>query len=120
VRCLLVDDNAAFADAASALLDREGVTVVGVASTATEAIQQALALRPDVVLVDIMLGNESGFDVVRELARDGQGGGATMIMISTLSGADFEELISESAAAGFLPKSELSALEIHRILGQSG
>jgi CheY-like chemotaxis protein len=119
VRCLLVDDNEDFADAASALLDREGVTVVGVASTSAEALQQARALRPDVVLIDIMLGNESGFDLARKLAPDGRGG-FTVILISTLSGLDLEDLIAESPAAGFLPKAELSALEIRRILGQHG
>ena len=60
LRCLLVDDNEAFLEAASLLLEREGVTVVGVASTIAEALRQARVLRPDVILVDIGLGNESG------------------------------------------------------------
>lgn len=91
-----------------------------VASTIAQALEQAQALRPDVVLVDISLGEESGFDVARALAQDGQGGGSTVIMISTLSGEDYEDLITESPVAGFLPKSELSALAIHQILDHSG
>ena len=84
LRCLLVDDNEAFLEAASLLLEREGVTVVGVASTIAEALRQARALRPDVILVDIGLGDESGFDLARLLARDGQvGQGADVILIST-------------------------------------
>jgi DNA-binding NarL/FixJ family response regulator len=119
LRCLLVDDNDAFLEAASGLLQREGVAVVGVASNTAEALRQARALRPDVILVDIGLGDESGFDLARLLARDGQGGGATVIMISTRAETDYAELIAESPAAGFLAKSELSAREIGRILGHT-
>ncbi len=120
LRCLLVDDNEAFLEAASLLLEREGVTVVGVASTIAEALRQARALQPDLILVDIGLGNESGFDLARLLARGGQGGqGADVILISTGAEADYAELIAESPAAGFLAKSELSARGISRILGHT-
>ena len=77
------------------------------------------ALRPDVILVDIGLGDESGFDLARLLAQDGQGGGAEVILISTGAEADYTELIAESPAAGFLAKSELSARGISRILGHT-
>ena len=119
LRCLLVDDNDAFLEAASVLLQREGVTVVGVATNTAEALRQARGLRPDVVLVDIGLGDESGFDVARLLARDGQGGSAKVIMISAHAETDYTELIAESPAAGFLAKSELSAQGIGRILGHT-
>jgi CheY-like chemotaxis protein len=119
LRCLLVDDNHAFLEAASGLLQREGVTVVGIASSTAEALRQARALRPDVILVDIGLGDESGFDLTRLVARDGQGGGAEVIMISARAETDYTELIAESPAAGFLAKSQLSAREIGRILGHT-
>jgi CheY-like chemotaxis protein len=119
MRCLLVDDNDAFLEAASNLLQREGVTVVGVASSSAEALHQARALLPDVILVDIGLGDESGFDVARLLAREGHGGSAEVILISARTEADFAELIAESPAAGFLEKSELSARVIGRILGHT-
>jgi DNA-binding NarL/FixJ family response regulator len=111
-----VDDNGPFLDAARALLEREGVSVPGVASTADEALLQAERLRPDVVLLDITLGKESGFDVARRLTENGRAGGATVILISTHAEADFADLIDESPAAGFLPKSELSAVAVRRIL----
>ena len=125
LRCLLVDDNEAFLEAASVLLGREGVTVVGMASSIAEALRQARALQPDVILVDIGLGEESGFDLARLLAQDGQGdqpghgAGADVILISTAAETDYAELIAESPAAGFLPKSELSAQGITRILGST-
>jgi DNA-binding NarL/FixJ family response regulator len=122
LRSLLVDDNDAFLEAASVLLEREGVMIVGVASNTAEALRQARALRPDVILVDIGLGDESGFDLARLLTRDGQGGGqkvrAEVILISSYAETDYAQLIAESPAAGFLAKSELSARAIGRILGR--
>jgi aldehyde dehydrogenase (NAD+) len=106
LRCLLVDDSNAFIEAASVLLQREGVVVAGVASGTADALRQARALRPDVILVDIGLGDESGLDLARLLAWDGQGGGAAVILISARAEADYGGLIAESPAAGFLAKSE--------------
>jgi two-component system, NarL family, nitrate/nitrite response regulator NarL len=116
IRCLVVDDSPSFLKAARLLLEREGLTVAGVASTGEEARRQALALRPDVVLLDISLGNESGFDVARELAGDPDTAGRAVILISTHSEADFADLIAESPAIGFIPKSELSAGAIRKVL----
>jgi two-component system, NarL family, nitrate/nitrite response regulator NarL len=119
LRCVLVDDNEAFLETASLLLEREGLTIVGVASTIAMALRQVRALRPDLVLVDIGLGDESGFDLARLLAQDGQSGGAKVILISTGAEADYRELIDDSPAAGFLAKSELSVLGISRLLGHA-
>ena len=111
VRCLLVDDNSVFIETARLLLAREGVVVAGTASSIAEAVRQASALRPDVVLVDIALGDENGFDLARRLA-----GGVAVIMISTRAGADYADLVADSPAAGFLPKDKLSAAAIEQIL----
>ena len=116
LRCLLVDDNDAFLETASLLLEREGLTIVGMASNIAEALRQVRALRPDIVLVDIGLGDENGFDLARLLAQDGQAGGAEVILISTGDEADYLELIDDSPAVGFLAKSELSARGISRLL----
>ncbi len=119
LRCVLVDDNEAFLETASLLLEREGLTIVGMASTIAGALRQVRALRPDLVLVDIGLGNESGFDLARLLAQDGPSGGAEVILISTGAESDYRELIDESPAAGFLAKSELSVRGISRLLGHT-
>jgi DNA-binding NarL/FixJ family response regulator len=122
IRILLVDDSDAFLESASILLQREGATVAGVASNSAEALRQARALRPDVILVDIGLGDESGFDLARLLAQDAQdaqGDSAEVILISARAESDYVELIAESPAAGFLVKSELSAQAIGRVLGHT-
>jgi DNA-binding NarL/FixJ family response regulator len=115
LRCVIVDNDEAFLDAAEALLERDGVSVAGIAHNSTEAVQRCEALRPDVVLVDIRLGEESGFEAARKLA--GNGHSAALIMISTHPGEDYADLITESPAVGFLPKAELSAAAIRQILG---
>jgi DNA-binding NarL/FixJ family response regulator len=115
MRCLLVDDNRIFLETVRDLLDRQGVTVAGTASSAAEALRQASALRPDVAVVDIRLGNENGFDLARRLADEG----IIVIMTSTSAAADYADLLMESSVAGFLPKAELSAAGIRRLLGQA-
>jgi DNA-binding NarL/FixJ family response regulator len=114
LRVLIVDDNASFLDAALVLLERQGLCVAGVAMTSSEALQQAAVLKPDVVLVDISLGRESGFELAQRLTKGG--GQAAVILISTHAESDFADLIAESPATGFLPKLDLSAQEIRRIL----
>jgi DNA-binding NarL/FixJ family response regulator len=116
LRVLIVDDNEAFLAAARALLERQGLSVVGVASTSAQALLRAERLQPDVMLVDITLGEESGFELARRLvARDGAGGGA-VVLISTHAQEDFADLIAESPASGFLAKCDLSADAIRRML----
>jgi DNA-binding response OmpR family regulator len=115
LRCLLVDDNLAFLEAALKFLATEGITVADAASDAAEALRQARVLRPDLVLVDIALGDENGFDLASRLV----GTGAAVIMISSGAEEDYADLIAESPAAGFLSKTELSAAGIRRILGQA-
>jgi DNA-binding NarL/FixJ family response regulator len=115
-RYLIVDDNRAFLDAAESLLQREGLAVVGVASTIEEALGRTRELTPDVVLVDIMLGDESGFELARLLAEDGNTPPPAVILISTQHESDFTDLISESSALGFVPKSELSAQTLERLV----
>jgi DNA-binding NarL/FixJ family response regulator len=114
---LIVDDSAEFLEAARSLLEREGLAVVGVAATASDALERVGELRPQVALVDIYLGRDSGFDVARRIAKTAS---TRVILISTRAADDFAELIAASPAAGFISKSELSAHAIQRFLnGQS-
>jgi CheY-like chemotaxis protein len=116
LRVLVVDDNRPFLDAATVLLEREGLIVAGVATTSADALQRAETLRPDVVLVDVFLGRESGFELARRLVDNGPTAAATVILISTHDEVDFGDLIAASPAASFLPKTELSASAIRRVV----
>jgi two-component system nitrate/nitrite response regulator NarL len=116
LRCLIVDDNGGFRDAARTLLEREAIEVVGMASNSAEARSLVAELRPEVVLVDIDLGAESGFELARDLAALDH---ARLILISTHSAEDFADLIAASPAVGFIAKSELSARAVRDLVGES-
>lgn len=111
-RCLIVDDSAAFRDAASAMLERGGIVVVGTARDAEEAVRRAGELHPDIALVDVDLGADSGFDVAEQL------GGVAVILTSTHDEQDFADLIAASPARGFLPKFALSPGAIRELLAR--
>ncbi len=117
--CLIVDDSLEFFEAARQLLADDGVTVVGFAATSDEAVEEALALGPDVALVDIDLGAESGFDVARRLAGL-PGGGPPIVLISAESGGELAELVDASGARGFVSKTDLSGDAIRKLLAHAG
>ena len=117
MRCLIVDDSPRFLEAARGLLEREGIVVVAVATNGADAIRRAAELGPDVILVDIDLGGQSGFDVVRRLTREADLAPPAVILISTHAEEDYADLIAASPAAGFLPKTRLSAGAIRDLLG---
>jgi CheY-like chemotaxis protein len=119
LRLVIVDDNPEFLRAARALLEQEGIRVVGVASSRAEAVRLVAELRPDVTLVDIDLGDDSGFDVARQLVDDLLRPGH-IILISACSESEFLDLIETSRAIGFLRKPALSASAIQDLLTATG
>ena len=114
--CLIVDDNASFLATSRGMLERQGIPVAGVASSIDDALQRAQELRPELILVDIDLGEESGFELARQLEQAPDGSGAKVILISAHREDDFADLVEESPALGFLAKSELSAGAIEALL----
>ncbi len=97
-------------------LERGGLEVVGTATTTTQALELIGALRPDVVLVDIALGTESGFDLVHRIAAAEPFAGPHVILISTRREDDVAELVSASPAAGFVWKADLSARAVRDVV----
>lgn len=118
LRCVIVDDNPDVLLAASKLLAHEGIGVVGVAATSQQALGLMQTLQPDVMLVDIYLGSESGFDLARRLAQIESSVRSRTILYSTHDEQEFAALIAASPAIGFLPKSALSAAAIYRLLAR--
>lgn len=117
LRCLIVDDNASFREEMRGLLTEQGLEVVGGTGSAADARRQIAELRPDVALIDIDLGDESGFALARQLREQaGQGAVPQLIMISTHDGAEYADLIEASSAIGFLAKIDLSAATIRQML----
>ncbi|MEA2577107.1 MAG: two-component system, response regulator PdtaR [Chloroflexota bacterium] len=117
LRILLVDDSRHFLDAACGVLEQEGISVVGVASTSAEAIRLARELRPDGILVDVDLGEESGLDLARVFATSDAG---PVVLISAYPESELADLIAASHAVGFVSKSELSASVVRSLIAGGG
>jgi DNA-binding NarL/FixJ family response regulator len=111
VRCLIVDDSDEFVASAARLLGSQGLDVVGSASSGERALELAGSLVPDFALVDIELGEEDGIELSHVLSAH-----TRVVLISSYDQADLGDLIARSPAAGFLPKTDLGADEIIRLL----
>jgi DNA-binding NarL/FixJ family response regulator len=119
VSCLIVDDSAGFLAVARRLLERQGMTVVGVASSGDEALRWLGQTMPDVVLVDLELGAESGLEVAERLDRRPGSLPTAIILISTHAEEDYHDLIAASPAIGFVSKADLSVDAILEVLGDA-
>ena len=119
VRCLIVDDSADFRDAASAMLERAGISVVK-ASNSAEALKYYEDFHPDVALVDIDLGGEDGFALAEQLDRVSSPSALAVILVSTYAESDLAEMIDASPAVGFLQKFSLSPDAIRDLVKVSG
>jgi DNA-binding NarL/FixJ family response regulator len=116
IRCLIVDDNPGFRQEMRVLLEEQGIEVVGTAGSAADALAQIVELRPDVALIDIDLGPESGLALARRVPEIAGLAVPNVILISTHDENRFADLIERSPALGFLSKMELSAAAIRRML----
>lgn len=115
LRALIVDDNAEFLTTARRLLEREGIAVIGLATTGAEALRQTKEHNPDVVLLDVDLGDESGFDLAERLSPAPRGR-RPVVLISAYPEEDLVDLVDTSAAIGFVSKPRLSAKAITDLL----
>jgi two-component system response regulator DevR len=106
LRILIVDDHAVVRRGLQAVLeDEEGLEVVGEAASASESVAKARALRPDVVLMDIRMGegdDASGIDACRQIRSELPG---TQVIMFTSYG-ERESVLSSimAGATGFLTK----------------
>jgi CheY-like chemotaxis protein len=117
-RVLIIDDNAPFRAAARQLLERGGFVVVAEAGDGASGLQKAKANRPDLAVVDVQLPDSDGFEVAERLC--GLEVAPSVILVSSLDGADFGALVAGSPALGFIPKAELSAPAIEALLALTG
>jgi DNA-binding NarL/FixJ family response regulator len=116
LRCLIVDDNEPFLEIAAASLTGDDLDVLGTATTSAKALRQVAEQQPDVVLVDINLGEESGFALARQLVEHFPQLASGVVLISTRAEQDFGGLIEASPAAGFVPKTKLSAKVVRELV----
>jgi len=114
IRLLIVDDQAIVRKGICALLaEVEGIAVVGEASNGQEAVAQALALNPDVTLMDLAMPEMDGLEAIRQITA-GQAGARILVLTSFVSDDKVFPAI-KAGALGYLLKDSEPADLIHAI-----
>jgi DNA-binding NarL/FixJ family response regulator len=103
---LVVDDHASFRGFARRMLEAAGFAVVDEAGDGASAVDAARRLRPDVVLLDILLPDVTGFEVAEVLARGARG--PVVVLTSSRSASELGDSLEHSSARGFIAKRDLS------------
>jgi DNA-binding NarL/FixJ family response regulator len=114
-RVLVVDDHRTFAEMLSGALETGGMTPVGVASSAAEAVAMAEELRPDIVVMDIQMGRDDGLAVtrrIRELVPD-----TVVAVVTAHRDPDWVVRSAQAGASAFIPKNG-SLAEMLDVLGR--
>lgn len=114
VSVVIADDHASFRRLARRLFESAGYSVVGEASDGESTLAVVADLRPDVVLLDVLLPDASGFSVADQIASEPQP--PVVLLTSSRSAADYGAAV---AGRRFLPKSDLTPERIEAALAGS-
>lgn len=107
---LLVDDHGGFRRMARLLLESAGFDVIGEAATAKDALDSALRLEPDFVLLDVLLPDGNGADVAASLAAAPHPPG--VVLISSHPASELGPHLERAPALGFIRKDDLTVASV--------
>lgn len=103
IRLLLVDDHAVVRSGLRMLLENErDVEIVGEASSAAEAMESAIKLKPNVILMDIGLPDLSGIDATREIKN--RVNDVSIVALTIHEDEEYFFKMLEAGASGYVPK----------------
>lgn len=105
-RILIADDNDMIRSGMCSLLQsREGWTVCGEAENGTDAIQKAIELQPDVILLDVSMPDLNGFEAARYI--HGRMPGSKILVVTEHDAKTLEKLPPQPGICGYVIKSRL-------------
>jgi len=103
IRLLIVDDHAVVRSGLKMLLENErDVEIVGEAASASEAMEAALRLKPNVILMDIGLPDLSGIDATREIKK--RVADVSIVALTIHEDEEYFFKMLEAGASGYVPK----------------
>ena len=114
VTALVVDDHASFRRFARRLLEAAGFSVVDEAEDGASALAAVRALRPDVVLLDVLLPDTTGLELAETLSAEPSR--PAVVLTSSRSAADLGPSLARSSARGFIAKRDLTPAALTSIL----
>jgi CheY-like chemotaxis protein len=103
---LVVDDHPTFRSFARRLLETAGFAVVEEAEDGASALEAVRAVRPDVVLLDVLLPDATGLELAEAIASDPHA--PVVVLTSSRSAGDFGAALARSSARGFIAKHDLT------------
>ena len=112
---LIVDDHAGFRRFARRLLEDSGYVVVGEAADGESACAAADRLRPDAVLLDLLLPDTSGIAVAAALAA--MPDAPSVVLVSSRGAEDIGRPLADAPVRGFIPKAALTGAAVTALLG---
>jgi DNA-binding NarL/FixJ family response regulator len=115
ITVLIVDDFAEFRRSARALLEDDGFEVVGEAADGRSALAEVERLRPAVMLLDVQLPDQDGFEVAAQVAS--RPDPPVVVLVSTRDASAYAPRLAVTPARGFIAKSELSGERLAALLG---
>jgi len=112
VRVLVVDDQQLVRDGIASLLRvQDGISVVGTATNGQEALEQARALRPDVILMDVRMPVMNGVEATIQILREVPS--CSILMLTTFDDEEYVIDALRAGARGYLLK-DLPAQDLAR------
>lgn len=119
IRVLIADDHRLFAEALVAILAGESsIEVVGQARNGAEAVEAALELQPDIVLMDISMPVMDGVEATRRI-REAQPGACVLMLTGSNAVADVDRSRG-AGAAGYVTKDRIASQLVEAILEAAG
>jgi CheY-like chemotaxis protein len=114
VSVLIVDDDAEFRALAVLLLRSRGYEIVGETGDAASAVEAAVSLQPNAILLDVNLPDRDGFWVAEALS---QAGISARILLTSSAISDVSShTLERCGAVAFVPKTELATTDLAGLL----